>query len=124
MPEMIAESKTKKISRKAPGKQVRLWVRAKFLGFRRSKVQQNTKQSILRLEGVNDRTAAEYYLGKRVVYIYKTKSGHKDKRFRTIWGRIATQHGNTGAVLARFAHNLPAKAMGCTLRVMLFPQRA
>ena len=124
MPEVAAESKTKRISRKGPGKQVRLWVRAKFLGFRRSKVQQNTNQSILRLEGVNDRTAAQYYFGKRVVYIYKTKSGQKDKRFRTIWGRIATTHGNTGAVLARFSHNLPPRAMGSTLRVMLFPQRA
>ena len=44
---MVAENKTKRISRKGPGKQVRLWVRAKFLGFRRSKVQQNTNQSIL-----------------------------------------------------------------------------
>jgi len=52
---MVAE-KSKRISRKGPGRQVRLWVRAKFLGFRRyffsnfrSKVQQNTNQSILRL---------------------------------------------------------------------------
>lgn len=124
MPEMVAENKTKRIGRKGPGKQVRLWVRAKFLGFRRSKVQQNTNQSILRLEGVNDRSAAQYYFGKRVVYIYKTKSGQKDRRFRTIWGRIGTAHGNTGAVLARFSTNLPARAMGSTLRVMLFPQRA
>lgn len=39
-------------------------------------------QSILRLEGVNDRDAASWYFGKRVVYIYKTTSGQKDKRFR------------------------------------------
>ena len=123
MPEMVAENKTKSIKRKGPGKQVRLWVRAKFLGFRRSKVQQNTNQAILRLEGVNDRNASQYYFGKRVVYIYKTKSGQKDKRFRTVWGRIGRAHGNTGAVLARFSSNLPARAMGCTLRVMLFPQR-
>jgi len=52
---MVAE-KSKRISRKGPRRQVRLWVRAKFLGFRRyflsnfrSKVQQNTNQSILRL---------------------------------------------------------------------------
>ena len=34
MSQMVAE-KTKKIQRNAPGRQVRLWVRAKFLGFRR-----------------------------------------------------------------------------------------
>ena len=48
----------------------------------RSKRQQNVNQTILRLEGVNDRTAASYYFGKRVVYVYKTTSGEKDKRFR------------------------------------------
>lgn len=43
------EQKTKPIGKKSSGKQVRLWARAKFLGFRRSKVQQNTSQSILRI---------------------------------------------------------------------------
>lgn len=121
MPEVA--SKTKPIARKSSAKQVRLWVRAKFTGFRRSKVQQNTNQCILSLEGVNDRSAARYYFGKRVVYVYKKSSGQKDKRFRTIWGRINRAHGDNGAVLARFSHNLPPRAMGSTLRVMLFPQR-
>lgn len=49
---------------------------------KRSKVQQNTNQSILRLEGVNDSKAASYYFGKRVVYIYRTSSGQKENRFR------------------------------------------
>ena len=34
MSQMVAE-KTKKITRPSKGRQVRLWVRAKFLGFRR-----------------------------------------------------------------------------------------
>jgi ribosomal protein L35AE/L33A len=50
--------------------------------YSRSKVQQNESQTILRLDGVNDRTGAQYYFGKRVVYVYKKKSGQKDKRFR------------------------------------------
>ncbi|MCL4131797.1 UNVERIFIED_CONTAM: hypothetical protein GTU68_043384 [Idotea baltica] len=121
MPEVA--SKTKPIAKKNSGKQVRLWVKAKFTGFRRSKVQQNTHQTILELEGVKDNAAARYYFGKRVVYVYKKSSGQKDKRFRTIWGRIGRAHGSNGAVLARFSHNLPPRAMGATLRVMLFPQR-
>jgi len=31
---------------------------------------------------VNDRTAASYYFGKRVAYIYKTHSGKAENRFR------------------------------------------
>ena len=63
------------------------------------------------------------YYGKRVAYIYKKSSGKKDDKFRTIWGRISRSHGNTGAVIARFAKNLPPRAIGSTLRVMLYPQR-
>ena len=85
----------------------------------RSIVNQNENQAILRLEGVRDRKDTDWYFGKRVVYVAK----HGSKNFKTIWGKIAKSHGNGGAVLARFAHNLPPKAIGSTLRVMLFPQR-
>jgi len=42
---------------------------------------------------------------------------------KTIWGRIGKSHGNNGVVIGRFASNLPPRAIGSTLRVMLFPQR-
>lgn len=90
---------------------------------RRSHIALNTNQTILRLEGVNDNKSAQYYFGKRVAFVYKKHSGKKDDKFRTIWGRIARCHGNTGAVIARFAKNLPPRAIGSTLRVMLYPQR-
>ena len=90
-----------------------------LLSKHRSLVNQNENQAILRIEGVRDRADTNWYFGKRVVYVAK----HGSKNFTTIWGRIATSHGNGGAVLARFAKNLPPKAIGSTLRVALFPQR-
>ena len=49
--------------------------------------------------------------GKRVAYIYKAKSTTNNSRFRVIWGRIAKAHGNSGSVRAKFARNLPPRAI-------------
>ena len=100
----------------------RLWVKAKFMGFRRGKREQHEHQTLLNLEGVNDSKAATYYFGKRVVYIFKAKSIKKNTKYRTIWGRVVKAHGKNGTVRAIFRKNLPAQAMGATLRVMLYPQ--
>lgn len=76
------------------------------------------------IEGVNTKEDLQYYLGKRVAYIYKAKKVQKGSKFRTIWGRVCKGHGNKGVAIARFSPNLPARAMGSTLRVQLYPQRA
>ena len=102
---------------------VRLWVKSKFLGFRRNRELQKPNQALLQLEGVNNREDVNYYLGKRVVYIYKAPTKAAGSKFRTIWGRVAKAHGGKGVVIAKFSPNLPARAMGSTLRVMLYPQR-
>ena len=110
--------KEREIRKALFGKGPRLYVKAVFAGFRRNKVWVLNNQAILKLEGLNDKAEAQYYLGKRVVYVYKSKSG-----FRTIWGRIMTQHGNNGLVRAKFLRNLPPRGIGATVRVMLYPQR-
>ena len=93
------------------------------MGFRRNKDVQRSNQALLKIEGVNNIKDSGYYLGKRVAYIYKAQTERKGTKFRTIWGRVSRAHGNSGVVLARFSPNLPAKAMGKNLRVMLYPQR-
>jgi large subunit ribosomal protein L35Ae len=116
---MVKSKEKKKEIRKAHiGKGPRLYVKAIFTGFRRNKVWTLNNQALLKLEGVNDKKETQYYLGKRVVYIYKTKSC-----FKTIWGRIRSHHGNNGVVIAKFLHNLPPRGIGAQLRVMLYPQR-
>lgn len=55
----------------------RLYARAVFQGFRRSKVNQYENQARLRVEGLNAREDTKFYLGKRVVHVYKTAKGYK-----------------------------------------------
>lgn len=62
-------------------KYFRLYLRATFLGFRRGKSTQNENHALLRVEGVKDIKETRYYLGKRVVYVYKTSSGFRVKHF-------------------------------------------
>ena len=102
-----------KIRKAIIGKPPRLYLKGVFTGFRRGKTTQDENHALIKVEGLNSRKEVAYYLGKRLVYIYKT-----------IWGRICSPHGNNGTVKARFNHNLPPKAIGGTIRVMLYPYRA
>lgn len=86
-----------------------------------SKVNQDNHTNILKLQGVNDSDATNFYLGKRVAYIFKAKTEKNGSKYRVIWGRITRSHGTSGAVRAKFARNLPPKALGGNVRVMLYP---
>ena len=94
----------------------------------RSEDNQNTNQALLKIQNVNERKSASFYFGKRVAYIQK--SSDKDHKYKVlsliqcIWGKVCRAHGDNGVVIAKFRHNLPPRAMGATLRVMLYPNRA
>jgi len=102
---------------------VRLYTKGVVLGYRRSHRHQKPQWSLLRIEGVKERKEVDFYLGKRVAYIYRAKKERHDSTIRVIWGRVAKPHGNGGVVRARFRTNLPPKAQGATVRVMLYPSR-
>jgi large subunit ribosomal protein L35Ae len=63
-------------------------------------------------------------MGKRVAYVYKAKTMKNNTRFRVRWGKIINKHGNIGVLRASFKRNLPARAFGAQVRVMLYPQSA
>jgi len=99
------------------------------MGFQRGLRTQNPNHALLQIEGVKSKQEVPFYLGKRVVYIYKARraiKGTNDVKathYRSIWGRIARAHGSNGVVRAHFRSNLPPQAMGACIRVMLFPSR-
>eukprot|EP01128_Nolandella_sp_AFSM9_P009625 TRINITY_DN6254_c0_g1_i1.p1 TRINITY_DN6254_c0_g1~~TRINITY_DN6254_c0_g1_i1.p1 ORF type:complete len:122 (+),score=9.86 TRINITY_DN6254_c0_g1_i1:52-366(+) len=99
---------------------IRLYTKGTVLGARRSHVKQYPQWSLIRVEGVVDRSQVKGYLGKRVAFIYRAQKEKNGSKIRVVWGKICKAHGNNGVVRARFTNNLPPKAQGATVRVMLY----
>jgi large subunit ribosomal protein L35Ae len=117
------EEKKAAPAKKSKKQPVRLYVKGVFVGYRRNLREHKPHTAIMRVEGVNNRKDTSFYLGKRVAYIFKAQKEKQGSKYRVIWGRIGSPHGNTGAFRAKFRRNLPPQAMGHALRVMLYPSR-
>ncbi|KAL9548003.1 60S ribosomal protein L33A [Mucor atramentarius] len=100
---------------------ISLYSKGRVLGFERAKRTQNPNISLIQVEGVQTTKDAQFYLGKRVAYVYRAQREVNGSKIRVIWGRIARTHGTNGVVKARFRKNLPPKVFGASVRVMLYP---
>ncbi|KAH9872747.1 hypothetical protein J1614_005141, partial [Plenodomus biglobosus] len=76
----------------------------------------NPGTSLLKLEGVDDSKAAQWYAD-----VYRAQRAIQGSKIRVIWGKVTRPHGNSGVVRAKFRSNLPPKSFGASVRVMLYP---
>lgn len=121
-----SSKKTTKTVKRVQGRTaqpVRLYVKAVFVGYKRSLSNQYSQQALIAIDGVKSAEESSFYWGKRVAYIYRAQRLVKGSHYRVIWGRIASPHGNNGVVKAKFRTNLPPRALGATLRVFMFPSK-
>ncbi|PNS15363.1 hypothetical protein CAC42_622 [Sphaceloma murrayae] len=99
----------------------RLYVKGKHLSYQRGKRNTNPNTSLIKIEGVDDAKAAQFYHGKKVAFVYRAPKEVRGTKIRVIWGKVTRSHGNSGVVRAQFRNNLPPRSFGATVRIMLYP---
>ncbi len=77
---------------------------AVIVNFRSSRHRQYGNQMVIKVEGVDKRDKAGSLVGKAVVW--KSPAGKELK------GKIASVHGNSGAVRAVFETGMPGQSVG------------
>ncbi len=81
--------------------------------------------ALVKIQGLEDVKDVDFYLGKRIAYIYKatSKASQTGSKYRVVWGKVCRAHGTNGVTRCKFRTNLPPKAIGEAVRVMLYPSR-
>ncbi|OCH96391.1 60S ribosomal protein L33-A-like protein [Obba rivulosa] len=99
----------------------RLYTKGRILGHKRAKRNTRPNTTLVQIEGVATKEDAQFYLGKRVAYVYRARKEIRGSKVRVIWGRVTRSHGNSGVVKSKFRSNIPPHAFGASVRIMLFP---
>ncbi|KAI0825446.1 60S ribosomal protein L33-A-like protein [Irpex lacteus] len=99
----------------------RLYSKGRILGHKRAKRNTRPNTTLVQIEGVATKEDAQFYLGKRIAYVYRAKRKIEGSNVRVIWGRVTRSHGNSGVVKSKFRSNIPPHAFGASVRVMLYP---
>ncbi|KAK2591866.1 60S ribosomal protein L33B [Conoideocrella luteorostrata] len=68
-------------------------IRGRHLSYQRSRHVTNPGTSLIKIEGVDDTNAANFYLGKKVAYVYRGQKEIRGSKIRVIWGKVTRPHG-------------------------------
>ncbi len=79
--------------------------------FKRGIHTQTNNQMIVQVEGVHDRKKAAPLVGKEVVF--KTEAGNEIK------GKVASPHGNKGALRVLFEKGMPGQSLSKTVELKI-----
>merc|ERR1711924_573655 len=90
----------------------RLYVKGVVAGFKGSLAKQHNHTNLIKIQGVEDSEDVKFYLGKKIMYMYRAKTVKDGSRFRVMWGKVCRAHGISGIVRAKFTKNLPPSALG------------
>merc|ERR1712171_19117 len=68
----------------------RLYVKGVVAGYRRALTKQKPNTSLIKIQGVECSEDLKFYLGKKIMYMYRTKTaqGENGSRFRVMWGKV------------------------------------
>jgi len=105
--------------RKSPNKSTgKVYSPGIVLGYKRSLKRQHPNRALVEIIGCKTKEDAKFYLGKRVLYVYRAPS---ESGTRTLMGKVTRCHGNSGVVQVKFARNISSTAFGKRCRVLLYP---
>lgn len=85
-------------------------MKARAISFRQGRHTQKSNQILLSVENVNTRSEAAKFTGKKVVW--KTKSE------KSLTGKVAGPHGNSGVLRARFSKGISGEILGKDIEII------